>query len=148
MIPLNTPIRTLVVDDDDSICDLVCQILNKRFEDTLSITSTNNVEKALGMVVANQFELCITDLDMPEINGFRIMKMLKKSDALSQTIFLTAHPSENAIKSAFEGGAADYLLKPIDAVELCESVRFMSNRIRRFRRELLCMSNDPVESHV
>lgn len=132
----NAPIRTLVVDDDNDMCQLVCRILNKRFEDSLAITSTSNVEMAFGMVIANQFELCITDLDMPQINGFKILKMLKQSNALNQTVFLTAHPDENAIVSAFALGAADYLLKPIDSAELCECVSFLANRIRRFRREL------------
>jgi DNA-binding response OmpR family regulator len=141
MNQINAPIRTLVVDDDNDMCVLVCKILNKRFGDSLAITITSNVEMAIGMVIANQFELCITDLDMPEINGFKILKMLKQSNALSQTVFLTAHPEENAIKSAFERGAADYLMKPIDSAELCECIHFLANRIRRFRRELQGVEN-------
>lgn len=140
----NSPIRTLVLDDDNDMCQLVCRILNRRFEDSLAITSTSNVEMALGMVIANQFELCITDLNMPQINGFKILKMLKQSNALSQTVVLTAHPDENAIASAFALGAADYLLKPIDSAELCDCVSFLANRIRRFRRELPSWSQASV----
>lgn len=133
----SAPIKTLVVDDDSAMCKLVCKILNSHFKETLAVTSTDNVELALGMLVASQFELCITDLDMPQINGFKILKMLKQSNVMTQTIILTSHPEENAMKSAFSLGAADYLLKPINPTELCESVAFLANRIRRYKRDVL-----------
>ena len=101
------------------------------------ITSTNNAEMAIGLSYSSQFELCVTDLNMPGANGFKILKLLMKENPLTQVIMLTAHPEENAIKSAFSLGAADYMLKPVHAIELCNCVAFMIARIQRFRSEIL-----------
>lgn len=141
----NASIRTLIVDDDNAICQLVCKILGRQFGDDLAITSTNNAEMAIGLSYSSKFELCITDLNMPGANGFKILKLLKEANALTQVIMLTAHPEENAIKSAFSMGAADYMLKPVHAVELCECVEFMIARIRRFRSEILCSDEPAIE---
>lgn len=131
-----SPIRTLVIDDDKSITHLICKILADRFADRLDITETDDVQMALGMVTANQFDLCITDLDMPSVNGFKLLKAIKEADTLTQVIILTGYPDENAIRSAFILGADDYLLKPISSEELGNSVQFMLNRIFRLRSEM------------
>lgn len=133
----NASIRTLIVDDDNAICQLVSKILGRQFGDDLAITSTNNADMAIGLSHSSQFELCVTDLNMPSANGFKILKLLKNMNPLTQVIMLTAHPEENAIKSAFSLGAADYMLKPVHAIELCSCIEFMIARIRRFRSEIL-----------
>jgi len=131
-----SPIRTLVIDDDKSITRLICKLLADHFADRLEITETDDVQMALGMVAAKQFDLCISDLDMPSVNGFKLLKSIKESDTLTQVIILTGYPDENAIRSAFILGADDYLLKPISASELCNSVQFMLNRVCRLRSEM------------
>jgi two-component system response regulator YesN len=131
-----SPIRTLVIDDDKSVTRLVCKILADHFADRLEITDTDDVQMALGMIRANQFDLCITDLDMPFVNGFKLLKSIKEADALTQVIILTGYPDENAIRSAFILGADDYLLKPISEEVLCNSVHFMLNRFFRLRSEM------------
>ena len=131
-----SPIRTLVIDDDKSVTRLICKILADHFADRLEITDTDDVQMALGMIRANQFDLCITDLDMPCVNGFKLLKAIKEADTLTQVIILTGYPDENAIRSAFILGADDYLLKPISEEVLCNSVRFMLNRFCRLRSEM------------
>ena len=74
-----SPIRTLVIDDDKSVTRLICKILADHFADRLEITDTDDVQMALGMIRANQFDLCITDLDMPCVNGFKLLKAKKGS---------------------------------------------------------------------
>ncbi len=133
----NASIRTLIVDDDNAICQLVSKILGRQFGDDLAITATDNADMAIGLSHSSQFELCVTDLNMPSANGFKILKLLKNLNPLTQVIVLTAHPEENALKSAFSMGAADYMLKPVHAMELCGCVEFMIARIRRFRSEIL-----------
>jgi DNA-binding NtrC family response regulator len=83
-----SPIRTLVIDDDKSITRLICKFLADRFAERLAITATDDVQMALGMVTANQFDLCITDLDMPSVNGFKLLKAIKEIDTLTQVIIL------------------------------------------------------------
>jgi DNA-binding response OmpR family regulator len=130
-----SPIRTLVVDDDVSISRLICNMLRLRFGDALEVIETADDQTAFGLALANQFDLCISDLDMPTINGLKLLKVIKAIDPLTPFIMLTAHPNENAIRSAFQLGADDYLLKPIDSQALCNSVTFMGQRLQRFRSQ-------------
>jgi DNA-binding response OmpR family regulator len=130
-------IRTVVVDDDTAIVKLITRILDKKFGDILSVTGYTEVETVLGLAKANQVDLCITDLDMPRVNGLKCLKQLKKANSLTQVIILTAHPLENAIRSAFALGADDYLLKPIVVDQLCNVVQFLAARLHRYQEEIV-----------
>jgi len=131
------PIRTVVVDDDIAIVKLIVRILEKKFEGLVAVDGYTDVSTVLGLAKANQIDLCITDLDMPQINGLNVLKQLKNANPLTQVIILTAHPLENAIRSAFTLGADDYVLKPINFKLLCEVVTFMTSRIRRYHEEIV-----------
>jgi len=131
------PVRTVVVDDDIAIVKLVTRILEKKFEGIVTVNGYTDVSTVLGLAEANQIDLCITDLDMPRINGLKVLKQLKKANPLTQVIILTAHPLENAIRSAFALGADDYLLKPLDVELLCEVVTFVTSRFRRYHEEIV-----------
>ena len=130
------PIRTLVLDDDAAMVRLVKKILEKTFGDLIVVTGLVDGEQALGMAIANQVDLCITDLDMPRINGLMCLKSLKASNPLTQVIILTAHPDENAIRSAFTMGADDYLMKPINTEALRQVVGYLIAKIIRVREDI------------
>jgi len=144
----NYLIRILVVDDDKMILRVISKILKARFGDLVEITETDDVQMALRTAEANHFDLYISDLDMPGINGLKLLKAIKHFDNLIQVIILTGHPNENAIRSAFMLGADDYLLKPIAADELCNSVQFMYNRVCRLRAEVQNATKDTINTQA
>ncbi len=137
LIDTNKPIHTLVVDDDASTTKLVAKILRNYFGEELAITEVVDPQAAVNIAHSRSVELCLTDMDMPNVNGFKVLKTIKQVNPLTQAIILTAHPVENAIISAFSLGADDFLLKPIDPKVLVESVQFMIARLRRFQREII-----------
>jgi two-component system, response regulator YesN len=130
-------IQTVVVDDDASITKLLSKILETKFGNVLSVTAVTDAKQVLGMAKANRVDLCITDLDMPSVNGLKCLQQLKSINPLTQVVILTAHPAENAIRSAFAMGADEYLLKPIDVELFCDVVTFLAERFRRYHSEII-----------
>lgn len=129
--------RTLIVDDDSSMVRLVAAMLNRHLSDLLDVTSTIEPAYVWGMAASGNVDICITDMNMPTINGFKLLKQLKELNPLTQVIFLTAHPTVEAARSAFSMGADDFLIKPINMETLCDSMRFMAARAARWKVELV-----------
>lgn len=131
------PLYMLVVDDDPAMTKLIAKILKNYFGADLDITEVVDSQTAVNIATGKRLDLCITDMDMPNVNGFKVLKTIKQTYPLTQAIILTAHPVENAIISAFSMGADDFLLKPIDPQVLIRSVQFMMDRLERFRKEII-----------
>lgn len=128
--------RTLIVDDDSSIVKLIAATLNRRMSELLEVSSTIEPAYVWGMAASGKADICVTDMDMPAINGFKLLQQLKELNSLTQVIFLTAHPTYAAARSAFTMGADDFLAKPLNLDRLCESLRFMAARAARWQVEL------------
>lgn len=128
--------HVLVVDDDESIVRLIGATLARRLHATIDVTTTIEPAFAWGRAAEAKVDICITDMNMPHINGFKLLKHLKALNPLTQVIFLTAHPTLEAARSAFVMGADDFLPKPVNLDDLCNCVQFMSSRIARWHREL------------
>jgi len=128
---------TLVVDDDISIVKLVQATLIRQFPELMDVSGTDDPGYVWGMAASRKVDICVTDMNMPTINGFKLLKQLKDINPLTQVIFLTAHPTFEAAQSAFTMGVDDFLAKPIDLNMLCESIRFMANRAARWQTELI-----------
>lgn len=129
--------QTLIVDDDPSMVRLIASMLNRRLSDVLDVTSTVEPAYVWGMAASGNVDICITDMHMPSVNGFKLLKQLKDLNPLTQVIFLTAHPTIEAARSAFSMGADDFLSKPINVETLCDSLRFMAARASRWQTELV-----------
>ncbi len=142
-------LRTLVVDDDPAMTKLIAVTLNQRMSDLLDVTSTIEPAYVWGVAATGNVDICLTDMDMPSINGFKLLKQLKELNPLTQVIFFTGHPTLNAARSAFALGADDFLAKPINLDALCSVLRFMAERLRRWDVELIRQSKPmPASGHT
>ncbi|MCU0714587.1 MAG: response regulator [Pirellula sp.] len=134
---MTDPIKIFIVDDDKSLIRLIEKQIRLGLGDEVSITTESDSAKAKELISHVDWDIVLTDMDMPDINGFGLLRTIKERSPLSQVIFLTAHPSANAIHSAFALGADEYLHKPIQQESLLYSIRFFAERIKRFRKECL-----------
>lgn len=132
----NNRYQILVVDDDPQIPRLIELWLNHEFAEIADVTSIVNPQEAFGRIHLGGVELLITDLNMPSLNGYHLLKELKSIDPMSQVLFLTGQPSHNAIRSAFKMGADEYVMKPVDRQSLVDCVRYLLARLQRWQSEL------------
>ncbi|MBK8056017.1 MAG: response regulator transcription factor [Saprospiraceae bacterium] len=115
---------TAIIIDDELHCTDVMQILLTKHCPEVNITGIfNDSIQALDFLGHHQPDILFLDIEMPQMNGFDLLKKLGK--ITSRIVFTTAY-DRYAIK-AFKFSAIDYLLKPIDKAELISAVKKSSS---------------------
>ena len=80
----------------------------------------------------SQYDLILSDINMPNLDGFKLLEMKNQKGIETPVIFLTGRSSSEDKKRGFELGAADYIKKPIDKEALLLSVK---NVIEKQKKE-------------
>jgi two-component system cell cycle response regulator len=106
----------LIVDDQKSNVSLLEQLLGEA--GYTCVTSTTNPQEVCALHRKNRYDLILLDLEMPGMDGFRVMEGLKtnESDSYLPVIVLTAQPGHKL--RALQAGAKDFISKPFDLVEV------------------------------
>jgi YesN/AraC family two-component response regulator len=133
---VNDRYQILIVDDDPQIPRLIKSWLDEEFSCIADVLSVSSSEEAFGRMHDSGVELLITDIDMPSLNGYHLLKEIKLLEPLTQVLFLTGQPSQEAIRSALRMGADEYVLKPVKRQSMVTCVRYLLDRVQRWRTEL------------
>ncbi|RKH58856.1 hybrid sensor histidine kinase/response regulator [Corallococcus aberystwythensis] len=134
--------RVLVADDNADMREYVERVLSPSFDVTLATDG----QAALVAARAQPPDLVLTDVMMPRLGGFGLLRALRElpSTRTVPVVMLSARAGEEAAVEGLEAGADDYLVKPFSARELVARVRSMLelSRMRRetLRQELLAQS--------
>ena len=111
--------RLLIVDDELDFLDIMAERMSARGMDVATSTSA---EKALKMVRKEDYDAVIMDLMMPDMDGFKALKLFKETIPDTPIILLTANvPAEKCIE-AIELGALDVIEKPADLNLLTQKI--------------------------
>lgn len=105
----------LVVDDEESISDLVSSAL--RFAG-YSVQVADNGFDALRHAKANRPDLIVLDVNMPGMDGFEVCRRLRRDGVVTPIIYLTARDDIDDKRTGFRAGGDDYLTKPFSIEEL------------------------------
>jgi len=111
-------IKTIICDDELHSTETLSYFLTKNCPNIQLLASFNEPLKAKEFLENNKIDLLILDIEMPRLNGFELLKSLQPF--YFEVIFLTAY-NEFALK-AFRFSAFDYFLKPLDEIELSQSL--------------------------
>jgi two-component system, NtrC family, nitrogen regulation response regulator NtrX len=110
----------IIIDDEKEICESIKMILE--YEGYSVDYSTSSLD-GIAKITNGQFSALLLDIQMPEMNGFEVIKKVKETNPDLSVIIISAHGSiENAIK-ATKLGAFDFIEKPVDRDKLLISVR-------------------------
>ncbi|WP_437978740.1 ATP-binding protein [Sorangium sp. So ce295] len=125
--------RLLVVEDNPDMRSYIEDILLAEYE----IALATNGREALEAVKASRPDVIVSDVMMPEMDGFELVRRLKREPGLRSIpiILLTAKASRAETVGGLEVGADDYLVKPFDPLELKARVR-AAERLHRAYQEL------------
>jgi CheY-like chemotaxis protein len=114
--PSKTPIRVLVVDDESGLRHMLQFGLTKRGYEVVEAASG---EQALELAREGRFDIVVTDIMMPGIDGLEVLRQLKAISPKIEVIMATGYATlENAIE-AMKLGAFDYVTKPYSLSHLC-----------------------------
>ena len=111
--------RVLIVDDDQSQCDLFAMALERHGYEPSSTTSPR---EALELVSREPYDVVVTDLGMTEMDGLELCERILGTSPEVPIVVVTGQGSMDAAISAMRAGAYDFLTKPIDAKVLGLSV--------------------------
>ena len=107
--------RILVVDDDEFVCNsLKWLLLDEGYEVEVAMDG----KSALEMLSRRSFDLVLTDLMMPEVDGLAVLQEVKRTSPNTAVIILTGYGTLEAAMSALKDGAYDFLTKPCDDGEM------------------------------
>ena len=118
-------LRILCLDDDPTTLNILNLGLNKALPDD-QIETSDQARKAIELQRSNPYDIFITDLHMPEMNGMEVIEELKKGGSSTSVIVLTAISEIKTVVEAMSKGAKDFIPKPIYMdllVEKIEGVR-------------------------
>lgn len=130
-LSLTSTARILLVDDNADMRDYVTRLLSERWQ----VMTAANGAIALHLIHQQLPDLVLTDVMMPELDGFWLLNALRADSSTKSipVIMLSARAGEEAIIEGLEAGADDYLIKPFSARELLARVetQLQMSRLRQ-----------------
>ncbi|MEY4527113.1 MAG: Acetoacetate metabolism regulatory protein AtoC [Nitrospirota bacterium] len=109
--------KILVVDDEQSLREVLSIMLKRA---GYAVTSVSDGEEAIEQVQKEIFDLVITDLRMPKVDGMEVLRAVKSASPETVVLIITAFATADSAVEAMKQGAYDYLTKPfqVDEVQL------------------------------
>ena len=104
------PEKLLVVDDEPDMLKLLSMIIKEKTP--YEVTATNNPLEALELIKGGGFDLVLTDLKMPGLDGIELLDAIKNVDEHVPVIFITAFGTVESAAEAIEKGGFDFITKP------------------------------------
>ncbi|MDD3732190.1 MAG: response regulator [candidate division Zixibacteria bacterium] len=112
---MKNTITIMVVDDELMMRNLLEKILQR---DGYKVVTAENVQKALEILNRDKIDIVISDMKMPEMNGFDLLKIVKKEYPHIGMIMMTAYGDTYTVKDALLLGADEYITKPFKSFEV------------------------------
>ena len=120
--------QVLVVEDDQELNRTVCAYLNQNGYQALGCLNANEAYDA--MYGGALFDLIISDIMMPGVDGFAFAKTVRELNQEIPILFMTARDDFASKQRGFQAGIDDYMVKPIDLDELLLRVEALLRRAR------------------
>lgn len=118
-------IHILVVDDDEKLNKTVCMYLNDCGFETMGVL---NAQQAYDALYGNLFDLIISDIMMPQVDGFEFAHTVRDVNHRIPILFMSAKDDLPSKQKGFRLGIDDYMVKPVELAELEMRVRVLLRR--------------------
>jgi DNA-binding response OmpR family regulator len=131
-------ISILVVEDDIKLNQIVCAYLN---DNGFAAKGCLNPNEAYEMMYGSLFDLIISDIMMPGIDGYEFAETVRKINKDIPILFMTARDDIESKQKGFRAGIDDYMVKPINMDELILRVGALIRRARIMNEKKLSVGN-------
>ena len=107
--------KILLMEDDEILNEVILSSLeDKGYE----VYTAFDGEEALDLIYEHTFDLLLLDVNVPNINGFKLLKNLREDNINTPAIFITSLNEPMDLKEGFKSGCDDYIKKPFETYEL------------------------------
>lgn len=120
--------HVLIVEDDVRVAELISRVMQ---ENAYQVSMAYDGKQAMGLVQSQDFDLIITDIILPELNGIEFCRKVRSIKPHIPIIMLTALGTTNHKVEGLDAGADDYMVKPFEMKELLARVRAVLKRSNR-----------------
>ena len=139
----------LVIDDELAPRESIRMVL----KDQYNVSTAEGALEALEMMSENPFDLVVLDIRMPKMDGITALQEIKKRNADTEVVLLTAYASLDTARDAIRCGAFDYLIKPFDKDDILLVIkkgleRRRANKDLKMEREILLDRASYLENQV
>lgn len=110
-------LRILYVEDEKDLQKVIANFLFSLVE---KIDVADNGEEAYELYVKNNYNVIITDINMPKLNGIDLIKKIRETNSSIPIIVTTAYNEKKYLEELNEIGMSEYLMKPLDVTILVE----------------------------
>ncbi len=107
--------RILFVDDEAAIRASIGEFLERVGH---KVKLCENAEKALELMKTNHYDMILSDIMMPVMDGMELLRIVRKTNPGAIVVMITGHGTVRNAVEAMKEGAYDYLMKPVDMMEL------------------------------
>lgn len=134
--------HVLLVEDNPAIRRLYTAYLRDEF----SVTVASDGVEALNLLHTEDFDLVLSDISMPQISGLQLRQQLnlEKSNGVMPFIFLTASDSSDIKQQAYQLGVDDYLIKPVEKMQLNDTLKRVLERTSQLRQKF----NERIDQRI
>ncbi|SYZ74243.1 Response regulator receiver modulated metal dependent phosphohydrolase (fragment) [Candidatus Zixiibacteriota bacterium] len=127
---MKTSVTILIVDDEPLVRSVLEQLLQRK---GYSIKAVGGGREALEQLKSARIDLVVSDIRMPEMDGFELLQVVKKSFPDVGVIMMTGYGDAGSVKEALSLGADEYITKPFKGPEVSLIIeraywRFLSNQ--------------------
>ena len=111
--------RILVVDDEEQVVAIFRDLLTQQ---GYEVVSSENGDDAIAKVTSGKFDLVLTDINLPGVDGLEVVRAAKAADKDTVVILITGYASTTTAIDALRQGAYDYITKPFDLWETNKAI--------------------------
>jgi DNA-binding NtrC family response regulator len=122
--------RILVVDDEKEIRELLLKALTRL--SNFRVELAEDGEEALKKIEQGNFDLVLTDMRMPKMDGLQLAAEIAKSKPEILTVLMTGHGTFDSALEVMKQGASDYLMKPLNLEEMVVRLSKVLEERQRF----------------
>ncbi|MDC6170975.1 LytR/AlgR family response regulator transcription factor [Paucibacter sp. XJ19-41] len=122
-------IKALIADDEEGPREQLRAALARLWPELQIVAASANGVDAWDDYLADEPQICFLDIRMPGLSGLEVARRMAATATPPQVVFVTAF-DDHAI-SAFDAGAVDYLLKPVDEARLSQAITRLQGRVQR-----------------
>jgi len=122
-------IKVLLVEDEPTLAMIIKDTLDGNEFD---ITLAANGEEGLSRYAEINPDIIVADIMMPKMDGFTMVKLIRKTDTHTPVLFLSARSAANDVVEGFETGGNDYLKKPFGMQELIIRIKALMGKAFSF----------------
>ena len=133
-----TLVKILVVEDDRNFNDLIATILR---QNGYTVQGAENPPAAYDLLQSEQFDLVLSDIMMPQVDGYQFAQELRRTDPSIPILFITARDDIASKEKGFNSGIDDYMVKPINFNELLLRIKALLRRAKITADNLLIVGN-------